>query len=191
MAQAISFEVRQPEVTDAGAISQLFLDRYDEILPGTQSWKPARKRFLAKHGEGFFVDKISRAELFPTENFGCVAYVGDELAGFTYASSDQPNLARLVGLVISRAYEGHGVGTRLEIERQGWADVNEKVLYGQIVDENERARSFYRYNGYRELGTRVMAETVFRLIEHTPPQMPLLSTEVHWSETLGNEPIVY
>ena len=189
-----AFEIRQPEPRDARDISRLFLDRYDDILPGRQSWKPARKRYLEKHGEGYFLDKINRAHDFPKANFGAIATVDDELAGFAYAVADPSNqlFARLVGLVVSRDYEGERVGTRLEIERQGWADVNDRVLYGQVVYEDEVTRAFYRYSGYREVGTRVMAETVFQLIEHTPPALGHVATlDIPWATRLSDEPLVY
>lgn len=189
-----AFEIRQPEPRDARDISRLFLDRYDDILPGRQSWKPARKRYLEKHGEGYFLDKITRAQEFPKANFGTIATVDDELVGFAYAVADSSNqlFARLVGLVVNKEYEGNQVGTRLEVERQGWADVNDRVLYGQVVYEDEATRAFYQYSGYREVGTRVMAETVFQLIEHTPPSLGHIATlDIPWATRLSDEPLVY
>ena len=188
-----SLEFRQPNPADAPAVSQLFLVRYDDIIPGRQSWKPRRMRYFETHGPGYFLDIIQRANDFPKANFACVAMDGDNLAGFACATADPSNkkLARLVGLVVDEDYQRHKIGTRLEIERQGWADLNDRVLYGQIVDESNSARSFYRSNGYQEVGTRAMAETVFRLIEHTPPNVPPLTMDVHWSEGLNEEPLVY
>lgn len=188
-----SLEFRQPNPEDAESISQLFFTRYDDIVPGRQSWKPRRKRYFATHGPAYFLDAVHRAHDFPRSNFACVAMDGDVLAGFASATADASNLslARLVGLVVNEDYARQKIGTRLEIERQGWADLNNRVLYGQIVDESSSARTFYRENGYKEIGTRVMAETVFRLIEHTPPNMPPLTTEIHWSQGLSEEPLIY
>lgn len=190
-----AFEIRQPEPRDAQDISRLFLDRYDDILPGRQSWKPARKRYLEKHGEGYFLDKINRAYEFPAVNFAAIATDEEnELAGFAYAIADTSNqlFARLVGLVVDRRHEGNRIGTRLEVERQGWAEVNDRVLYGQVVYEDETSRAFYRYSGYREVGTRVMAETVFQLIEHTPPSLGHIATlDIPWATRLSDEPLVY
>lgn len=188
-----SLEVRTPETRDAHDISQLFLERYDDIIPGRQSWKPMRKRYFEKYGEGNFVDRITRALAFPTENFACVATIDDEVVGFASATTVPHNrfLARLVGLVVDTEYQRHKIGTRMEIERQGWADVNDKVLYGQIVYEDDAAWAFYRNNGYREVGTRALDETVFRVIEHTPPNSPFASRNVRWDSQLSDEPLIY
>lgn len=188
-----SFEVRQPEPRDARAISQLFLKRYDDIIPGRQSWKPARKRYLEQHGESYFLDKIDRASAFPAANFACIVTYEDDLAGFASAIADSSNqlFARLVGLVVDERYERKKVGTRLEVERQGWADAHDRILYGQIVYEDDDARAFYRASGYREVGTRAMAETVFQLIEHTPPSIEPMTMAIPWATRLGDEPLVY
>lgn len=188
-----ALEVRAPETKDAHDISQLFLERYDDIIPGRQSWKPMRKRYFAKYGEGYFVDRITRAIAIPTENFACVATVDNEVVGFASATTSPYNrvLARLVGLVVDTEYQRHKIGTRMEIERQGWADVNDKVLYGQIAYEDDAAWAFYKTNGYREVGTRALAETVFRVIEHTPPNSPFVSDGVHWDGQLSDEPLIY
>jgi hypothetical protein len=62
---AEAFIIRQPEAEDAQGISELFLKRYDDITPGHQSWKAARKLFLTRSGVSYFGDKIQRAETFP------------------------------------------------------------------------------------------------------------------------------
>lgn len=192
-AETLEFEFRQPTTEDAQAVSKLFYDRYDDIIPGRQSWKPARKNFFKKHGQGYFVDRITRTEAHPAENFACMATVDGQLAGFACAIADPSNLtfARLVGLVVDERYSRQGVGTQLEIERQGWADVNNRVLYGQIGYEDEAAWEFYKKSGYQSVGTRAMEETVFRIIQHTPPNVPLATLDVPWEARFGNEPLLY
>jgi GNAT superfamily N-acetyltransferase len=187
------FDARPPKRRDALAISRLFLENYEELVPGWQQWKAERKRYLHKHGESYFIDRIDRAHVFPTENFGYVATVEDEVAGFAYAIADPGSrvLARLVGLVVDQQFARHNIGTRLEVERQGWANDQERALYGQIPYENEAAQAFYQKSGYREVGTHVLGQTTYRLIEHTPPGFPTLTSGVHWTEHLGNEPLVY
>jgi hypothetical protein len=110
------------------------------------------------------------------------------------ATADNGNsvLARLVGLVVDRDYERNGIGKELEKARQEWADSEGRILYGQLVYEGIQAWQFYQKQGYKEFGTRVMAETVFRLIERPLPQdsppMPIIS----WNERLADgEPLVY
>lgn len=201
MAEALDIRVRQPVMTDASAMSGLYLERYDDIIPGWQSWKTSRKRYLVKHGEAYFADQISRAMQFPDRYFARVATVeaqepdaSEEIAGFAYAIADHGNnrFARLVGLVVDRQYERRQVGTQLEAARQEWADERTRVLYGQIVHEDESAWDFYRKQGYRSVGTRAMEQTVFRLIERTPEGSPVATAGLPWSERLlDNEPLVY
>lgn len=62
---------------------------------------------------------------------------------------------------------------------------------GQIGYEDDKAWGLYEKSGYRQVATRVMAETTFRLIEHTSPKVALLTTSVGWPERLSDEPIVY
>ncbi len=188
-----TFDARPPERRDALAISQLFLERYEELVPGWQYGKAERLRYLRRHGEDYFTDRIDRTHDSPAANFGYVATVEDEIAGFAYAIADPTNrvLARLVGLVVDARFTGRNIGTRLEIERQRWANQQGRALYGQIPYENEAAAAFYGKHGYRVVGTHVLGQTTYRLIEHTPPGHPALTEGVRWTENLRNEPLVY
>ena len=191
---AEAFIIRQPKAEDAQGISDLFLKRYDDITPGRQSWKDSRKLYLRRNGVSYFGDKIQRAQMFPRAHFARVVTVDNEIAGFACATADTGNrvLARLIGLVVDREYERNGIGKGLEEARQEWADNERRILYGQLVYEGDQAWQFYRKLGYEEFGTRVMAETTFRLIERPLPQdSPPLPT-IAWSDRLADgEPLVY
>lgn len=191
---AEAFIIRQPEADDAQGINELFLKRYDDIAPGPQSWKGGRKLFLRRRGIGYFDDKIKRARALQKEYFARVATVDDEIAGFACAIADPGNrvLARLVGLVVDREYERNGIGTALEEARQEWANKQRRILYGQLVYEGEQAWHFYDKHGYKEFGTRVMAETTFRLINHPLPQDSPPMPTITWSDRLpDDEPLLY
>jgi GNAT superfamily N-acetyltransferase len=191
-----SIEFREPLKDDAQAISELFLDRYDEITPGKQAWKAQRMLYLRRHGRAYFEDRIDRAVMFPNVNFIHLAVDVDEddlLVGYASAIADHSNttFARLVGLVVHREYERQQIGRSLEIRRQGWADVNERILYGQVVNEHDAALAFYANNGYRMLDTREQQGTIFRIIEHTPPNVPAVTMDAAWVEGLSDEILVY
>jgi len=194
MSEALDVVLRQPNDEDALAISKLFVDRYNDIVPGFQSWKAKRIRYLQTHGEGYFLNKIHDATHFEAGYFACVATVDSELAGFAYAEADKGNnqFARLVGLVVDRAYEHKGIGSQLEKKRQEWALAQRRILYGKLVYEGEGAWDFYRKNGYREIDTWGEDQTTFRLIAHPLPDTPLVTTTIHWQVPRDDqEPLVY
>lgn len=188
-----AYEFRPAETEDAEAINQLFLARYDRVIPGWQSWKKARQHELALHGAGYFALQIGQTKLFPKTDFLHVATCDGELVGFSSATADASNtqLARLIGLVVKEEHEGQHIGMRLEIERQGWADANDRTLYGHIAFEDERGLRFYRRNGYREVGTFAMHQTVFQLIEHIAPDAELMEVAIPWNQRMGEKPLVY
>lgn len=186
-------DFRDATVDDAAAVNALFIDRYDEIIPGCQDWKAKRIRRLKEYGTGYFAILIDKADLMKGANFAQVATVDDEVVGFAYATCDARNqrLARLGGLVVSRDYGHQGFGVRLEVEREAWADLHNRVLYGRIVAEDP-VMEFYKHRGYREVGTgTVAAGTLFRRVEHTPPNTEPLSSDVIWGEVPTEEPFFY
>lgn len=85
-----------------------------------------------------------------------VALVGDEVVGFACAgagrSDDEalPDL-ELFSIYLLAAYQGTGTAQRLLD-----AAIGDRAAYLWVAEDNPRAHSFYRRNGFRPDGTRVV-----------------------------------
>ncbi len=110
--------------------------------------------------EGFVAQKLSESEskkvydAWPTFNQGVdglslVAITGQTVIGICYSSKLSGQTLKT--LYVDKNYHGLGVGQALLSTALNWFDADKDVnLY--VVDYNERAKAFYKKNGFYEAG---------------------------------------
>lgn len=139
MVRRVTFVVREPQMTDAGAIAALHVatwrETYEHLLP-----------------EGFFTADVADmrrrmwSQILSTrrpEHTVRVAEAGEGLIGFAMSGRSDDDGAQLYILYVLAAHHGTGVGQALfdAVLGEGPASL-------WVATKNPRAIAFYRRNGF-------------------------------------------
>lgn len=141
--------IRPGVFNDATEINALYIDRKFDSEPGYSNFTEKRIEWFYENGESRFCNLIEESQQNPERFFLRVATYQNQIVGFTRAEalSGDPYVWWR-GITVSRAFEGQGVGRRLEAARREWAWASNRPIRSLVVADNRRSLSFLQKQGF-------------------------------------------
>jgi GNAT superfamily N-acetyltransferase len=152
----IRFTIRQPRLSDAGAINRISIDRRPDIVRSA-GWA-AIHRQVKRHQE-VGVEKyegLVRACIdYPLRNFGRVALCDETLVGFVFAGvKPDGREIEFNGRAVDKDYEGYGLASALGYLRLKWTRLVGLPVSILVDPQNEEMQRMLRDEKFQPNGTR-------------------------------------
>lgn len=150
----VHYEIRQPNTVDMMAIRSMHAQSWRDTYPNDAEGV-SREWLEAETASWLVPERIAGSEealkqiMSDPKQFYRIACVGNEIIGMLHISAEADGSKRMNALYVDKKYHGKGVAQALLLAGREFLGESKVVL--EVVSYNERAKAFYRKNGFEEM----------------------------------------